>query len=164
MRLRTFATALALISLNLVTACAANTTTAHWQPLKLGEFTLNVPASMVLKAGGIDSQAGTLQNASHHISYDYGAYSDPLKSVDGAIAFKERAGLVDGLAARFVSFNQVDISGKTQACEGVHVPFIRKSAIGAIKLTLLLCGDAKTARATADKIFASVKFQAETSR
>jgi hypothetical protein len=164
MRLRAFATPLALICLNVVTACAATDTTVHWQPIKLGEFTLTVPASMVLKAGGTDSQAGTLQDASHQISYDYGAYSDPLKSVDGATAFKERAGLMDGLAARFVSFNQVGASGKTQACEGVHVPFIRKSVIGSIKLTLLLCGDAKTARATAEKIFASVKFQTDVSR
>lgn len=165
MRLRAFSAALALISVNGVTACAATTSAPiHWQPLKLGEFTLSVPASMVLKARGIDSQAGTLQDASHQLSYDYGAYSDPLKLVDGAIAFKERAGLMDGLAARFVSFNQVAVSGKKQACEGVHVPFIRKSVIGPIKLTLLLCGDAKTARATADKIFASVKFQVDTSR
>lgn len=163
MLLRAFVTALTLIGLNVVTACAA-TDPPPWHLLKLGEFTLSAPTSMVLKAGGIDSQAGTLQDASHQLSYDYGAYSDPLKSVDGAVAFKERAGLVDGLTARFVSFNQVNTNGKAQTCEGVHVPLIRKSVIGSIKLTLLLCGDAKTTRATAEKIFASVKFQAGTAR
>ena len=158
---RACTTALALIGISVVTACAAS---AHWRTLKLGEFTFIAPASMVHKAGGVDSQAGTLSDSSRRLSYDYGAYSDPLTSVDGAIALKERTGLVDGLVSRFVTFTRPDPRGQNQACEGVHVPFIRNSAIGSITLTLLLCGDAQEVRATADKLFASVKFQTDAVR
>jgi hypothetical protein len=161
---RIFKTALLLSGLITVTACSATVDPSLWQVLKLGGFSLSVPASMTLLAGGIDSQAGTLEDKSHQLSYDFGAYSDPLTSPDGATALTERAGLVNGLPARFVSFRKVGPTGSPQACEGVHVPLIRKSAIGSIKLTLLLCGDTETARPVAGRIFQSVKFHAANSR
>ena len=158
---RAHTVALALVGMLVVTAGTASTL---WQTLKLSEFTFSAPSNLVHKVGGIDSQAGTLSDSKLQISYDYGAYSDTLTSVEGAVAFKERTGFVDGLASRFVSFTRLDTRGQNQACEGVHVPLVRKSAIGSIKLTMLLCGDAKKVRATADKLFASIKFQADASR
>ena len=158
---RAASSALALAGLTVVNACAG---AATWQTLELGEFSLTVPSTMVHEAGGTDSQSGTLQDPQQVLNYDYGAYSDPLKSVSGVPQTSERTGTLGGLPARFVSFTRHNYLGQNQACEGVHVPLVRKSAIGSIKLTLLLCGDAKKVRATADKLFASIKFQADASR
>jgi hypothetical protein len=147
---------LALTALHGLTACAAG-----WQTVKPGGFVFSAPATLKHSAGGTDSNAGNLQDASLRISYDFGAYSDPLTSVEGASGLTQRPGTVGGLAARFVNFARPVAGGGTEVCEAVHVPRVRDSGLGgSIKLTLVLCGDAKATRAAADKVFASIQFTA----
>lgn len=155
--LRSFILAATLIVCSVFAVCASS-----WKTLNLGGFSLKVPSSMVLEAGGIDSQAGSLQDASFQLGYDFGAYSDPLDAVAGATEFKTRQGTLDGKPARYVSFGRVGKNGQKQFCEGVHVPVVRapvSADFGPVKLTMLVCGDASTTGAMAEQIFTSVTFQ-----
>lgn len=154
MRPRRIFLALALVGAHALSACAT-----PWNTVNLGGFSMAVPATMALKAGGMDSQAGSLDDATHHLSYDFGLYSDPLTTVDGATAVTQRNGVLAGLPARFVEFRRSGPSGPALFCNGVHVPQVRRSNMGFLRLTLLLCADKPDSGALAEQIFSSVKFQ-----
>lgn len=107
----------------------------------LGGFSLQLPASMVQQAGGIDSKAGRLHGEGLLIDYDLGLYSDPLLSREGISGYEEKAVVVDGRPARLVRWQQ---PGPTRYVIGLHLPELRATAMGPIRLTLLAQTDDAT--------------------
>lgn len=100
----------------------------------LGGFSLQLPATMVQQAGGIDSKAGRLHGDGLLIDYDLGLYSDPLLNRDGVNGYEEKVVVVDGRPARLVRWQQPD---STRYFIGLHLPDLRTTAMGPIRLTLL---------------------------
>lgn len=100
----------------------------------LGGFSLKLPATLVQHTGSVDSKAGRLHGAGLLIDYDLGLYSDPLHSREGVSGYEERAVVVDGRPARLVRWQQPDL---TRYFIGLHLPDLRATAMGPIRLTLL---------------------------
>lgn len=100
----------------------------------LGGFSLQLPATMAQQAGGIDSKAGRLHGDGLLIDYDLGLYSDPLLNRDGVSGYEEKPVLVDGRPARLVRWQQQD---STRYFIGLHLPELRVTPMGPIRLTLL---------------------------
>ncbi len=100
----------------------------------LGGFSLQLPATVVQQAGGIDSKAGRLHGDGLLIDYDLGLYSDPLLNRDGVSGYEEKPVLVDGRPARLVRWRQPD---STRYFIGLHLPELRVTPMGPIRLTLL---------------------------
>ena len=100
----------------------------------LGGFSLKLPATMVQQVGGVDSKAGRLHGDGLLIDYDLGLYSDPLLSREGVSGYEETAVVVDSRPARLVRWQQPD---STRYFIGLHLPDLRATAMGPIRLTLL---------------------------
>lgn len=100
----------------------------------LGGFSLQLPVTVVQQAGGIDSKAGRLHGDGLLIDYDLGLYSDPLLSREGVSGYEEKAVVVDGRPARLVRWRQPD---STRYFIGLHLPELRVTPMGPIRLTLL---------------------------
>lgn len=132
---------------------------AAWKLLDLGQFTLRAPASMVLTRGGADSVAGILVGEDLRLDYDFGLYADPLQTREGVRDFIVRDGIVDGLAARFVTYSIGSETGETRSCVGVHVPEVTRSVLGPIRLTVLACSDDPRRMKLARAIFSTLRFR-----
>ncbi|WP_349741957.1 hypothetical protein [Roseateles cavernae] len=100
----------------------------------LGGFSLQLPATVAQQAGGIDSKAGRLHGDGLLIDYDLGLYSDPLLNRDGVSGYEEKPVLVDGRPARLVRWRQQD---SKRYFIGLHLPELRVTPMGPIRLTLL---------------------------
>lgn len=152
--LRVRGLSLALLFLSSV-AVAGST----WKLLDLGPLTVRTPAGMVLARGGTDSLAGAIVGENLRLDYDLGLYSDPLEPREGAGDFEVRAGTLDGLPARFVSYRIVNETGQTRFCTGVHVPEVRRSVMGRIGFTALACGDHPRSMKLARAILSTLLFR-----
>jgi hypothetical protein len=140
-----------------------------WRHVDAGSFSFMAPPSLQKQGGqAIDSQAGQLSNDTLTLHYDYGLYSDPLSARAEVRDHRSRTGVLDGFEAQFVSFTYLpDPQGKVPPkpyCEGVHVPLVKRSLIGALRLTLLACSKEPAGLAIAPQLFASVKFSADAKR
>jgi len=139
-------------------------TPPDWRARDLGGFALHTPADMQLRTGGIDSQAGTLTSDSLRIDYDFGLYSDPLAQREDALDFQSCGATVDGLPARQVQFRLQDAAGQSRSCIGVHVPQVRQSGMGPLRLTVLACADKPDQLKDMPAMFASIRLTGSGSR
>lgn len=140
-------------------------TPSDWQERDLGGFALRTPADMQLRTGGIDSQAGTLTSEALRIDYDFGPYSDPLAQRADALDFHSGAITVDGLPARKVQFRLPDAAtGQSRSCIGVHVPQVRQSSTGPMRLTVLACADKPDQLKDVPAMIATIRFTDSGSR
>lgn len=139
-------------------ACAVAATPSDWQERDLGGFALRTPANMQLRAGGTDSQAGTLTSDHLRIDYDFGLYSDPLAQREDTFDYQSEPVTVDGLPARQVQFRLPDAAGQSRSCIGVHVPQVRQSGMGSIRLTVLACTDKPDQLKNVPAMFMSIRF------
>jgi hypothetical protein len=145
-------------------ACAMAATPPDWRARDLGGFTLHTPADMQLRAGGADSQAGTLTSGSLRIDYDFGLYADPLVQREDALDYQSGAAIVDGMSARQVHFRLQDAAGQSRSCIGVHVPQVRQSGTGPLSLTMLACADKADDLKDVPAMFASIRITGSRSR
>lgn len=110
----------------------------------LGPFTVCVPTHWEVRKAGTDSAAGHLSDGLLSISYDFGLYSSTLRVPAGATDVHESAITVDGHAARRVAYSFQRGGGALVHFLGVHIPEVRASSMGSLKLTLLArASDAK---------------------
>lgn len=98
----------------------------------LGPFSMCVPSDWQLVKGGTDSAAGTFTAEGLSVSYDFGLYSAPLSIPPEASEASGVAMTVDGRAGRKVAY-----ALKSIHFVGVHVPDIRSTSLGSVKLTVL---------------------------
>ncbi len=152
-----------------VLAASTPASPAAWRSWDLGAFQVRAPAHLGQTAAGIDSQAGVLSGVNLRIDYDFGLYSDPLARREDTLDYQSRAGKVDGLDARFVQYRLAASSAQAaQACSGVHVPRVRATGMGPLRLTVLAC--AAQATGVADGLvdvpamLASIRFQEPAAR
>ena len=119
-------------SLAALLGCALQPVSASCVLRDLGPLSMCVPSDWQLSQGRIDSVAGTFKADGLSVSYDIGLYSDPLKIPPEATEASEAAVTIDGHAGRKVAFT-------LQAAHfvGVHLPGIRSTSMGSIKLTVL---------------------------
>lgn len=103
---------------------------------ELGGFSLRLPSALVQQTGGIDSHAGQLVGDGLRIDYDLGIHADPLKPRDGISGREEHAVVVDGRPARLVSW-RVEQPAPARYFIGLHLPQVRDSVMGPMRLTLL---------------------------
>jgi hypothetical protein len=115
-----------------------------------------VPASWTVKQGGIDSAAGTFFGDGIKLSYDLGLNSDPLPSPEGGSGYSELPTVIDGKVAREIAYS-IPKAGKHY--QGLHVPVVRMSPRGAIKLTLIMESSSSDLKARANAIFQTVHFK-----
>ena len=118
---------------------------------------------MVLTGNGIDSLAGSLTDNKFRIGYDFGLNADPLQTVQGD-DFQIRPTTVGGLPANLVTYSTAGEAGQLQFCAGIHVPEVRHSTMGRIRLTMLACGARSDSAQCAQAIFDSLRFRRDTAR
>jgi hypothetical protein len=132
---------------------------AAWKLVDAGPFTLRAPRSMVLTQGGTDSTAGSLAGEDLRLDYDFGLYSDPLRQGENSSGYESRDVAVDGFPARFVNFTLPGKWAPARSCTGVHVPQVRRSALGWLRLTVLACADDPQDLKPARAILATLRFR-----
>ena len=106
------------------------------QRRELGGFSLLLPAAMTLQAGGTDSYTGRLVGVGLQIEYDLGLYADPLQARAAAVDRTQRAVTVDGHAGWLVRWREPS-PAPTRCFIGLHLPQVRDSIMGPLRLTLL---------------------------
>lgn len=130
----------------------------------LGPFVLCVPKHWEVRKGGVDSAAGRLTGKDLSISYDFGLYSDPLRVPVGATDVQESVILVGGLPARRVTYSVERSGAVPMHYVGVHVPDVRQSSMGRLKLTLLAHTQDRQNFADVDALLPTIEFKPSVSR
>lgn len=98
--------------------------------------TLQAPGDVVqVPEQGIDSIVGSFAGAGFTCQYDHGLYSNDLKSVEGST---EQTVDLNGVSARLVA--------AAPDFDGLHVPEIAKTVIGARRLTITCRSNDEDAR------------------
>lgn len=118
-------------------ALASGTAALVWRDL--GGFWLRLPPFMQQHAGGVDSRAGQLVGGGLRIDYDLGVYADPLTPRAGALDRAQAAVVVDGLPAHVVRWRTLE-PAPGRYLIGLHLPQIRPTVMGPLRLTLLAYG------------------------
>jgi hypothetical protein len=122
---------------------AGTTPAADCTRLALPGFSLCLPPGWQhLPGAGTDSTVGSLRGPGLEIQYDLGLYSDPLREPEGAADFQARPAELLGRPVRWVRY-RLNREGRTWHLLGLHVPEVRRSRMGPLRLTLL----ARTAEA-----------------
>lgn len=132
---RRFAAALGgLLLLGGCASAAAQACKTH----ELGGFSMCVPPDWRLSQGGVDSVAGRFTADGLRLSFDYGPHADPLwPAPEGADSASVSPLAVDGRPARRVRYVVRSASAAGVHHLGLHVPDVRSSPLGSLKLTML---------------------------
>lgn len=131
-----------------------------WTRHDLGAFWLEAPPGWSQAADrAVDSSAGHLTAEGLRLDYDFGLYADPLPVPDGATDVRERAVVVDGLPARQVRYRLRDGSARPMYYLGIHVPDIRSTRMGPLKLTVLAASADKKQIRRAEAAMATIRFK-----
>jgi hypothetical protein len=76
-----------------------------WQRIDAGPFSFQAPADMTRTSlRGIDSYVAGYENERCRLSFDYGVYSDPLRSYGDKPEFEEQMTEIDGRPARIITY------------------------------------------------------------
>ena len=122
-------------------------------------YSLRAPTGTTYRAGqGIDSLVGAFKGPSVDVSSDYGLHSNPLTEWQSRAQYQERAVEVDGRPAKLVTAYAPELVADKPYLIGIHVPEVKRSLLGAIKLTLTAGVASVEQYATIERIFASIRF------
>ena len=145
----------AALSMMVASCAAAPERTRH----DLGAFWIDAPASWSLTSGGMDSAAGHFTGERLRLDYDFGLYSDPLRLPQGATDVGERSVTIDGLPGRQVRYTLQRGADEPMHYLGVHVPAVRATSMGRLKLTVLaVSADVEQIR-QAEAVMATIRFK-----
>jgi len=123
-----------------------------------GAFTVMAPrGTLFARTPGIDSFTGVFNGPGFAVHVDHGIYADPLERDRRRTAFLSRDIVVDGRPATLVTART---SGAPRSYFlGLHVPHVRRSVSGAIKLTLTCDLEGPQDSAMVEAIYRSVRFE-----
>lgn len=92
--------------------------------------------SRFVRGNGVDSLSGTVSGPGFVLELDYGAFSDPLTSLEAFSKVEAGEALIDGRPARLVFATLIRPAGKQLYFFGLHVPGVARSAQDGLKLTV----------------------------
>lgn len=117
------AVALLLAVLPLVAACADSSRIKNARTVTVeNAFTFKVPGDMSgADARGIDSIAGAFESPAIRLTYDYGAFSDPLGN-DSSDGFQLTLLTIDGHQARIERFEDPSADAGFPLVAAIHFP------------------------------------------
>ena len=123
-----------------------------------GAFTVMAPrGTLFVRTPGVDSFTGVFNGPGFAVHVDHGAHADPLERDRRRTAFLSRDIVVDGRPAKLVTART---SGAPRSYFlGLHVPHVRRSVSGAIKLTLTCDLEGPQDSAMVEAIYRSVRFK-----
>jgi len=123
-----------------------------------GAFMVMAPrGTLFQRTPGIDSFTGVFNGPGFTLHVDHGAHADPLERDRRRSAFLSRDISVDGRPAKLVT---AQTPGAPRSYFlGLHVPQVRRSASGAIKLTLTCDLQGPQDIAVVEAIYRSVRFK-----
>jgi len=120
-------------------------------------FTLMAPrGTLFVRTPGIDSFTGVFNGPGFAVHVDYGAHADPLQRDPGTETFLSLDITVDGRPAKLVTARTP--GAPRSYFLGLHVPHVRRSVSGAIKLTLTCDLQGPQDSAMVEAIYRSVRF------
>ena len=119
-------------------AGADATSSAAWIRIVAGGgLSLQAPhGSRFVQGRGADSLSGTVSGPGFALDLDYGAFSDPLTSVDTFSRVAADETLIDGRPARMVFATLTRPAGNRLYFFGLHVPSLAPGVQGSLKLTV----------------------------
>jgi hypothetical protein len=123
-----------------------------------GKFSVSAPRGTTFaRSAGIDSFTGVFNAPGFAVHVDFGAHSDPLEPDRNRAQFFARPIQVDGKSAKLVTARSR--TGPRPYFIGMHVPNVRRSAVGAVGLTLT--SDLARAQdyALVEAVYRSVRFK-----
>jgi hypothetical protein len=148
---------IATLLLAIAGACA-QAQAPDWIEVDAERFTIRLPhGSTFSRTPGIDSFTGTLNAPGFAIHVDYGPHTDPLERDRSRTAHVERAVTVDGRPARLMRANSARVPSRYFI--GLHVREVRRSAIGAIGLTLTCETDRAELATSVERAYLTVRFR-----
>ena len=122
-------------------------------------YSLRAPAGTGYRPGqGIDSLVGVFAAPQFDLSADYGLYSETLTQGQGKAQYRERMVEVDGRPAKLVTAFAPELAADKPYVIGLHVPDVKRSILGALKLTLMANVDPPDRFATVERIFSTIRF------
>lgn len=155
-----------------VPSCPQDTVnTSSWISYDEGDFMVRLPPMYKRKPGrSFDSQGAAWEAAGHHVSYDYGFYSNPLtaeyaSSFPGMVVCRESS---DKAQARIIAFRVVKDSYLIWLDSGyglaAHWPRVRDGLAFGMAKSLTLVGAAPNQNSAAElfAIIQSVQFKPTT--
>lgn len=119
-------------------AGAIATASADWIRVVVGAgLRLQAPrGSRFVQGRGADSLSGTVSGPGFALDLDYGAFSDPLTSLDAFGRVETHETLIDGRPARIVFARLTRPAGNRPYFFGLHVPSLAPGVQGSLKLTV----------------------------
>ena len=137
----------------LLASCAVPS--SGWHRTDLGPFSLELPDDThQVPVRAIDSYVGEFANATMKVSFDYGAWSDPLTSNYGTVITRDS--LTIGTRAALIVAWRRPAEKSSAILAGVHFP--GREADDA-KLTVYAEFEEEASIGTARKIFESIRFR-----
>jgi hypothetical protein len=122
-----------------------------------GAFTVMAPRGTLFeRTPGIDSFTGVFNGPGFTVHIDQGAHADPLERDRRRAAFLSRDITVDGRPAKLVTARTPGVPRPYFL--GLHVPHVRRSVSGTIKLTLTCELQGPQDSAIVEAIYRSVRF------
>jgi hypothetical protein len=123
-----------------------------------GRFSLMAPAGTTFqRSSGIDSFTGVFNAPEFALHVDYGPHSDPLDRDRGRTQYVARAISIDGKPARVVTARER--AAQRPYFIGMHIPALKRSAVGAIGLTLYCHVERQQEYAIIESVYRSVRFK-----
>jgi hypothetical protein len=132
-----------------------------WMTIEVAEkFTLKAPPGSAHVPGrGIDSLIGKIRTPGFTLDFDYGAYSDSLKTQAAYQQYSVREMQIDGKAARIVTAFAPGKSADRPYFIGVHFPNLGRSVIGPIRLTMTAWVKAPKEFEAIEALFGTITFK-----
>ena len=147
---RQFAIVTALLFVASCTGGDANQGGAYIRHQITPDLSLQTPVGgSFLSVPAIDSLVGKVVAGDLQLELDYGLYSNRLEALSAAEGMTLQQLTIDGKVAQLVTSSYMS---------GVHVPLVRSSSLGNIKLTLQGVTHGAEQRDVALKIFESIRF------
>jgi len=131
---------------------------ADWQEVSAdGKFTVMAPAGTTFaRSPGTDSFTGVFNVPGFAVHVDYGAHVDPLQHTLHYTQYVARDVVVDGKRAKLVTARSRSSAGGYFI--GMHVPQLRRSAVGPVGLTLSCNLAREQDYAVLESLYLSVRF------
>ena len=131
-------------------------TPVEWSRVDIGDrLSLELPDGLAPDPErGADSLYRRYTSESLVVSLDYGAYSNPLRDVEGSDLQRESI-IVDGRAAVLVTWGEPDAASGLAYVAGLHVPDI---GVPGNRLTLMVRGASERDRDRGLRVSRSVRF------
>ena len=122
-------------------------------------FSLRAPAGTQYKPGqGTDSLVGTFASTDFEITSDYGLYSDPLSQWKSNAQYNARAVEIDGKPAKLVTAYAPELAADRPYVIGLHVANVKRSTLGAVKLSLIASVASPAQFPIIKQVFGSIRF------